>query len=167
MKYFDYLNSMKKEFIDQIDYLLTQYKVQPVGSGYIDCITMKDFLKPFINAVSEIGILVSDVTWWCYVDPSKSSTGCPHGMGGPLSDYYEGWFSELQNEIYEVDKERITSFLDSYDKQQITLTNQNTINQVEQILKNPFRYTPSDYIDENKCVMPGIWLLVPDDWKRV
>ncbi|MWV43378.1 hypothetical protein GRF59_07000 [Paenibacillus sp. HJL G12] len=167
MMYFEYLNTRKKQFVEQLEYSLKSYKVQPVGNGYIDCITMKDNMKLFINEVSTIGILISVVTWWCYVDPSNNLSGCPHGMGGPISKYYEGWFSELQNEAYEVDEERLSSIIHFYDKQHITLLNQDTMNRIEQILKEPFRYTPSEYIKENKCVIPGLWLLVPDDWKSL
>jgi len=34
------------------------------------------------------------------------------------------------------------------------------------MLEIPFKYTPNDYIKENKCVNPGLWLIVPDKWKR-
>jgi hypothetical protein len=166
MKYFDYLESNKEYLVEQLERILTLYKVQPVGNGYIDCIIMKNNLKQFIDEVSALGILISDVSWWCYVDP-VDSTGCPHGMGGPRSDYYEGWFSELQNDLYEVDKEKIDSLINLFDKQSVISINMQTLEDIENILKVPFRYTPTDYIQENKCVMTGIWLLVPDDWMRL
>lgn len=166
MKYYDLLNSNKETFLDQIEHLLQRHKVQPVGNGYIDCILLKENLDQFINDISALGILISDVSWWCYVDPNQS-LGCPHGMGGPKSEYYEGWFSELQNDMYEVDQGRIASVMESYDMNLISSINKQTINRIHEILKHPFRYTPSEYIEENKCVMPALWLLVPDDWKRI
>ncbi len=38
MRYFDYLEINKNEFVTQLERILTLYKVQPVGNGYIDCI---------------------------------------------------------------------------------------------------------------------------------
>ncbi|OAB38584.1 hypothetical protein PMSD_06090 [Paenibacillus macquariensis subsp. defensor] len=166
MKYLDYLSSNRITILNQLSISLHNHQVQPVGNGYIDCITMIDNLDLFIEEISDIRILISDVTWWCYVDPSRISSGCPHGMGGPKSEYYEGWFSELQNEMYETDKELVASIIDEYDKQLITTTNLKTKNDIRILLKEPFRYTPSEFIEGNRCVMPGLWLLVPDDWKR-
>lgn len=128
-------------------------------------ILLMNKLDPFVNDLSSIGILISDVSWWCYVDPDQER-GCPHGMGGPISDFYDGWFSELQNDMYEVDKEVVATIIDAYDKQLIARTNGFTANKIREILKEPFRYTPTEYIEENKCVVPALWLLVPDDWKR-
>ena len=31
-----------------------------------------------------------------------------------------------------------------------------------EMLEVPFKYTPNDLIAGNKCVHPGLWLLVPD-----
>jgi hypothetical protein len=167
MMYFDFLESNKKELIEKLERIFTLYNVEPVGNGYIDCIVMKDKLKEFINEITALGILITDVSWWCYVNPANhESTGCPHGMGGPKSEYYEGWFSELQNDFYEVDKDRVDSNMNFYDKQSVYSTNMQTIEGVQKMLKEPFRYTPTDYIQGNKCVTPGIWLLVPDTWKR-
>ncbi|WP_291644532.1 hypothetical protein [Clostridium sp.] len=38
---------------------------------------------------------------------------------------------------------------------------------INKIIGKPFRYTPNDYIIENKCVNPGLCLLVPDKWERL
>jgi hypothetical protein len=166
MKYIDYLSLNRKEIIERLENSINQNKVQPVGDGYIDCIVMKDNLKQFVNDISSIGIIISDVSWWCYVDPNYKNSGCPHGMGGPISDYYVGWFSELQNELYEANKDKIDSILYSYDNEAVNKINQETMFGIENILKEPLKYTPSEFIEENKCVMPGLWLFVPDDWKR-
>jgi|GEM_PF-5176521 len=87
-------------------------------------------------------------------------------MGGPVSEYYNGWFSELQNEPYELEEETVKTLLKSYDRQLIGLINRDTLVKIKNILDTPFRYTPTEYILENKCVMPGLWLLVPDNWIR-
>jgi hypothetical protein len=167
MRYFDYLESNKKEIVSQLEKMLTKYKVQPVGKGYIDCIVMKENFEDFITEITSLGILITDVSWWCYVNPSnKESTECPHGMGGPHSGFYEGWFSELQNDFYETDEETVKSIMNSYDKSSIFSINSQTINGIKKMINTPFRYTPTDFIEGNKCVIPGLWLLVPDEWER-
>lgn len=146
---------------------MTKYKVEPVGYGYIDCIIMKDKLDEFIKEVSTLGVLIIYASWWCYVDPYESNhTGCPHGMGGPESIYYEGWFSELQNDFYELDEKIIDNVVASYDKQMVYALNMKSLDGIKRMLEIPFKYTPYEYIKDNKCVNPGLWLLVPDDWKR-
>ena len=109
----DYLNSNRKYLTEQLERIFTLYKVEPIGNGYIDCIVMRDNLKQFVNEITALGVLISDVSWWCYVDPINPK-GCPHGMGGPKSEYYEGWFSELQNEMYEADTEKVDALMEFY-----------------------------------------------------
>jgi len=166
MIYFDFLELNKNEITEKLEILLQKYKVQPVGNGYIDCIIMKENLEEFVEELTTLGIVISDVTWWCYVNPDDIDTGCPHGMGGPRSKHYKGWFSELQNKMYEVEEEIINTILESYNKGLIKLTNISTIDGINNLLREPFRYTPKEYIKGNKCVMPALWLLVPDDWRR-
>jgi hypothetical protein len=169
MRYYDFLDANNKEIVEQLKTLMTKYKVEPVGNGYIDCIVMKDTMEEFIKEIGDLGILITYASWWCYVNPNpneSNNTGCPHGMGGPSSIYYEGWFSELQNDFYELDEKIIDKVLLSYDKQLIYFLNMKTLDGIRKMLEKPFRYTPKDYIAGNKCVNPGLWLLVPDKWKR-
>ncbi|WFA82699.1 hypothetical protein [Paenibacillus amylolyticus] len=166
MKYFDYLRTYKEDIVKRLESSIHEYKVQPVGNGYIDCIVMKDNLRKFVKDLSTIGIFVSDVTWWCYVNPNNESSECPHGMGGPVSEYYEGWFSELQNESYEVNKKETVSIMKNHDTQLIYSINDKTLDKIDTILKVPFCYTPTEYIEANKCVIPAVCLTVPDEWKR-
>ncbi|RNB90410.1 hypothetical protein EDM56_07810 [Brevibacillus fluminis] len=77
-----------------------------------------------------------------------------------------GWFSELQNDMFEADKEKVDALMNFYDMQCVNSTNMQTLEEIENILKVPFRYTPTDFIQGNECVMTGIWLHVPDDWKQ-
>jgi len=168
MKYFDYLELNKNYIVKQLEILFTEYKVQPVGNGYIDCIVIKSKMDEFIRKVGELGILIYVVNWWCYVDPNESAnSGCPHGLGGPKSEYFEGWFSELQNDFIKVDDASIKRITENYDKDSVYELNMKTSIEILKILKTPFRYTPHDYIAENKCVTPSLWLLVPDSWKRL
>ena len=166
MTYFEYLNSNKSETQKKLDDLLVKYKVQPVGWGYIDCITMKDNFADFITEISELGIVIDYVSWWCYVNPQNPiNMGCPHGLGGPVSDYYEGWFSELQSYEFGNDIE-IAEKIKSYNMQKIVELNRKTLIEIRNKLEKPFQYTPTDFIPENKCVTPALWLLVPDDWRN-
>jgi hypothetical protein len=164
LKYFDVLEVNKTEITHQLELLFIKYKVQPVGDGYIDCIIIKNHLEKFIKDVSNLGILISDVSWWCYVAPNHN--GFPHGMGGPKSMYYDGWFSELQNELYTLDKSILTEILVSYNKQLIYSINLKTLEGIKEMIEMPFQYAPNKYIEKNKCVQPALWLLVPDAWKR-
>ena len=167
MRYLDYLNQNRENIVGHLELILNEYKVQPVGSGYIDCIVMKYNFKDFIKEVTRLGVVINISSWWCYVNSSHPITPeCPHGMGGPISEYYEGWFSELQNDFYDVGEEIVDKLLESYDSQLVYSINMKVINDINDLLKIPFRYTPNDYIEGNKCVMTGLWLLVPDDWKR-
>ena len=45
-----------------LDKLLLTYKIQPVGWGYIDCITVKENVSGFVKSLTELGIKVSDIT---------------------------------------------------------------------------------------------------------
>jgi len=164
MKYYEVLEQNKNKIITKLELLFTKYKVQPVGNGYIDCIIMKNNLERFIEEVSNLGILISDISWWCYVNPNHS--GHPHGMGGPKSIHYDGWFSELQNELFSLDEKQLYRLLISFDKQLIYIINLKTLDRIKDLLQIPFKYAPNKYISENKCVQPGLWLLVPDDWNR-
>jgi len=134
MKYYDFLNASKESIVEQVEYSLQLHKVQPVGNGYIDCIVMKENLDQFVNDISSIGILISDVSWWCYVNPNQQSIGCPHGMGGPGSDFYDGWFSELQNDMYEADKARIESIISLFDKSLVQKLNKETVYRIRELL---------------------------------
>jgi len=79
-----------------LDKLLIEYRVQPVGLGYAECIIKKDDVIKFIDELSELSVGVEGISWWCHcTDNNKKLFGCPHGGGGPPSIYYEGYFSEM------------------------------------------------------------------------
>ncbi len=166
MTYFEYLSNNKGEIQKNLDDMLVKYKVEPVGWGYIDCITLRDTLNGFVNEISNLGLAINYVTWWCYVNPaSPLNDGCPHGMGGPKSKFFDGWFSELQSYEFGNDIE-INVEMESYSKQKTTCLNHETYKAILKKLEKPFQYTPTDYIPENKCVMPALWMLVPEDWRN-
>ena len=115
-----------------LDNLMRQYKVQPVGKGYIDCIVSLEDVFTFISGLSDIRI--DGLTWWCHCKDQNS--GCPHGMGGLPSEYYDGWFSELCLPLTEFESnEQATAYLETLDASNIL-----------------------------ECFRPALWLDVPDAW---
>lgn len=166
MQYYDYLNLHKQKIMDDLETLFRKHKVEPIGNGYIDCIIQKNNLKAFINEISSLGIIINTCSWWCYVNPNDINTGCPHGMGGPKSDYYERWYSELENDFCSIDEDGLNTALNLFNKEFVYLFNMKMLDRINKMLKTPFRYTPTEFIDGNKCVTPGLWILVPDDWER-
>jgi hypothetical protein len=38
-----------------------------------------------------MGLRIGGFTWWCHVADGHE----PCGMGGPKSEYFDGWFSEI------------------------------------------------------------------------
>ncbi|MCL2568037.1 MAG: hypothetical protein FWE12_01190 [Oscillospiraceae bacterium] len=117
-----------------LDNLMEQYKVQPVGCGYIDCIVSFANVFNFINGLSNINIKVYGLTWWCHCKDQNS--GCPHGTGGPASKYYSGWFSEMWWSMTEFENnEQVAAYLKTLDDPSIL-----------------------------NCFVPALWLDVPDDW---
>ena len=117
-----------------LDNLMKQCKVQPVGWGYIDCIVSRENVVRFVNGLSDIKVY--GLTWWCHC--KKKNSDCPHGMGGPPSKYYNGWFSELSFPLVEFESNE----------------------QVIAYLKEP---SDSSIMD---CFVPALWLDVPKNWRN-
>jgi len=123
-----------------LDRPLKQHRVQPVGWGYIDCITTFDDVFDFIDDLSSMGVKVNVVSWWCHC--KDYSSGCPHGYGGPLSKYFDGWFSEMW-------------FTSEFDNNE----------QVIEYLKSPIDETMLEWFESiPECFVPALWLDVPNDW---
>ncbi len=135
------MTNINEKTKDALDKLLLTFKIQPVGWGYIDCITTKENVSGFIKSLTELGIKVTDITWWCHCAiGSNKETGCPHGGGGPKSKYFDGWFSEM------------------YQFHNIKIKDNN------EILPYVFNEWPNteEYLP---CLIPAFWLDVPDDWR--
>lgn len=71
--------------------LIKALKIQPVGTGWIDMICSPDRIDDFIDLCNSKNLSITGFTWWCHVTDDHE----PCGMGGPMSDYYNGWFSEI------------------------------------------------------------------------
>lgn len=65
--------------------------IQSVGSGGIDLICPMENVPLFVQKMNELHIKIKGFTWWCHVTDKHE----PCGMGGPKSQYYSGWFSEI------------------------------------------------------------------------
>jgi len=119
-----------------LDDLLKKHNAQPAGNGYIDCIVTYGNVFDFINDLSALDIAVYGLTWWCHC--KDNTAGCPHGMGGPKSLYYSGWFSEMHMPPVEFESNE----------------------QAQAYLKAP---KDGGILD---CFVPALWLDVPDDWEN-
>ena len=122
---------------DDLDIVLVQNKVQPVGKGYIDCIVTKEFVKPFLKQVLALNIKITGLTWWCHC--TDSSNGCPHGMGGTKSKFFDGWFSEMNWPLVELPPAA----------------------GVSEIMDYVFNQFPKDE-DYTPCLVPAFWLCVAE-----
>ena len=73
---------------------LEEMKIQPVGDGLIDLICAPENIDRFVDLCNEMGVTIQGFTWWCHVTEGHE----PCGMGGPVSKYFDGWFSEVPME---------------------------------------------------------------------
>lgn len=120
--------------INEIKMILQKHRSQPVGTGIIDCITSWEDIKNLVDELILNDVIIERCSWWCHCTlGNKQDFGCPHGMGGPRSKYYEGWFSETQlpMTLFDDNKEILPYLL-------------------EMLLKEEW-YSP--------CLVPGLWLL--------
>lgn len=138
---------MNKENLDNI---LTKYKVQPVGDGYIDLIVKRENYKEFIEEVLLNGFEVKSISWWEWCSPEEKPK---FGLGGPNSEFYIGWFAELPIELDEVSLE------------------DGQLNQPDELFS--FIESKSIVFPEGKITFknaewltPALWLNVPGDWRN-
>ncbi|MGB7605358.1 MAG: hypothetical protein WBL93_07750 [Lutisporaceae bacterium] len=161
MKYLDFFMDEKNSIQNKIELLLQKYRVQPVGTGYIDLILTNDIFENFVHELTAINVIISNVSWWCHCTKiSEKELGCPHGMGGPISKYCGGWFSETQIPMFEVG---FKQNLNELDMDFIS-------DEVKQINSDFIKYIKNDFVKSihySKCLMPGLWLYVPDEWNRI
>ena len=160
MDYFRYLRDQSHTIRNQLELLLEKYKVQPVGHGYIDLIVKKELVEGLINELTNHNIIIMGVTWWCHcTTESEILLGCPHGMGGPQSRYYQGWFSETQTPMYEIPKHIL-------DKITLSELHNNALSINSQVLRFIHEKSNSEN-SKLECMVPALWLYVPDEWKTI
>ena len=159
--YIQNLESNREQFRAVIDDLLKEFKVQPVGDGYIDLIVGRDRSLQLIDELAKQAIAIQSLTWWCLCTPeSKIQLGCPHGMGGPINEFGEGWFSEcIGIPDFVVAEQR--SSIDEVTMGPGIFASECSIlvaGYINNVLPNEGFYSP--------CLHLGLWLHVPDDWRR-
>lgn len=112
-----------------LDAILDKLHIQPVGDGGIDLICSMENVNLFVREMNRLNVKIKGFTWWCHVVDGHE----PCGMGGPKSQYYSGWFSEIpMDEVISFDKN-------------------------EKYLKYLLDEWP--YCDEYKaCYFPGFWI---------
>lgn len=157
--YLDWLRTKEKTIKPRIDALLRDYKAQEVGNGYIDLILPLEHATELIDKLTFESIAVEAISWWCHCTPESQQTlGCPHGMGGPRSRYFEGWFSELGEVVPTLELLSEPAKLDV----------KNLFHEVQSIndeakkhlseCQNVAWYSP--------CLFPALWLCVPKEWRQ-
>ena len=102
----------------ELDKILILYKVQTVGNGYTDIIVRRENVQQLVEFLILNGIRIYRITWWEYVD-NKSKPG-KFGMGGPISRYDEGWFSELCFGDDEISKNTVKEIMKIIENKEIT-----------------------------------------------
>lgn len=140
---------MDKEKLDKI---IEHHKAQPVGYGYIDIIVLRDNYKDFISDLVNNGFTVKCLSWWEWCPDGNESE---YGLGGPESNFYKGWFSELSIDVddlklsAEMDKNELAEeIINRIETKQISFPNE--------IIT--FRL--------NKWLTPAFWLDVPKNWRN-
>ncbi len=144
---------MKQSSKEKLDRLLEQYKAQPVGIGYIDIIVSRDNYKSFAKSLIEGGFEIDAISWWEYI----ASLDAPntYGMGGPVSQFYPGWFAETCTAIDNVS----FSGDPANDLNSIIGLVENKVLGVSDGKQISFKETPS--------LTPAFWLKVDENWTNV
>ena len=159
--YLQSLTGNPKFYQSLIEGLLEKFQAQPVGYGYIDLILERESSIRLIEEFTKLPIAIARLTWWCHFTPeTKLKFSCPHGMGGPINKFGEGFFSEcVQFPDYAVAElpNSPDEFLLSPDNF-AEECNKAVVNYIKNVLPFESFYSP--------CLYAGLWLNVPTDWKR-
>ncbi|WP_164472589.1 hypothetical protein [Cohnella candidum] len=162
MSYLEGLRQRNIEIQNKIESSLEKYQSYPVGTGYIDIITKHELSEKLLHDLSNAGIAVNAVTWWCHsTEENKDLYGCPHGMGGPKCNCCNGYYSEmgLDYETYEISETQ-------YNTLETGTVTQEEIHSINQAAWNYIREFSNNERFSN-CFTPALWLHVPDEWKRI
>ncbi|BCG59453.1 hypothetical protein [Paenibacillus sp. URB8-2] len=160
MEYLDMLRSTSLATQTRIEEILKNYYVQPVGTGYIDLITMNEYIESLITDLTKVNIIIHAVSWWCHcTKESETKLGCPHGMGGPYSDYFDGWFSETQIPLFDIDEQELKKINKLNLVKEVKAYN----DRINTYIKKHF----SKSKDYSECMVPALWLFVPEEWNRI
>jgi hypothetical protein len=162
-----YISSWTCKKQQQLDELIAKYAVYSSDTTYGDIIVPRDSVVYFINSLTNIGVAINSINWWCNAtDENKNKFGCPHGYGGPMTRV--GWFSEMCHDFDEISGMEQDLFLSldiDFKAETIKSINDKTI----ELIKNKRTITYADgtflTFQNNPCLTPGLDLYVPNDWK--
>lgn len=133
----------------RLDDLLVEYKAQPVGNGYVDVIVSRENYLRFAKALIENGFIIESISWWEHLEEMSSQP--KHGLRGPESTYYSGWFSELCCDLDEVpvSQNPLSVLLEAVDGKVFGMHETELVS---------FKNT--------KSLTPAFWIKIDDDWKN-
>ena len=136
----------------RLDEIIEKHKTQPVGHGYIDIIVSRDNYKEFVSDLVYNGYKVESISWWEWCPEGKKNE---YGLGGPKSNYYEGWFSELSVEVDDI-------------KLNQEIGTEKLIAEITNRIETKTILFPDETVtfNQNNWLTPAIWLDVPDDWRN-
>lgn len=162
MHYMKQLGANQEYFQRSIKEILKRCKAQPVAGGYIDLILPRFNAVKAIQALAKLPVAVVNLSWWCHVTPeNKDKYGCPHGYGGPINRFGIGRFCECDHyPIFSVENHGVNikeAMIDA------TRFASKCSELMCDYLEN--QLTKEEFFSE--CLSPGLWLCVPDDWKRM
>lgn len=132
----------------KLDEILETYKAQPVGHGYIDIIVSRTHYKSFVQDVVSNGFKISGISWWEWCPGRKEAE---YGLGGPISRYYDGWFSELcqaDDEFEVTEDDQVHKVLTTIENKSISFSDETVT------------------FTKDAWLTPAIWLQVPDEWRN-
>jgi hypothetical protein len=163
-----YISSLDKQKQQLLDELIAKHAVYSSDTAYGDIIVPRDKFVEFINGLTNIGIVINSIDWWCHAtDENKNKYGCPHGYGGPITKV--GWFSEMSHDFDDISETERDLFL-SLDTDFKTEAVKNINDKSIELILNKRTITCTDgtflTFQSNPCLTPGLDLYVPDDWKK-
>jgi len=137
---------------DLLDTILETHKAQPVGHGYIDIIVSRENFKRFIKSLIMNGYSIKSVSWWEWCPEGKE---CDYGLGGPQSNFYNGYFAELPVNIDDIE---ISA----------DLSNEKVIEHIINLIEEKSITYPDERVTfkQNNWLTPAIWLDVPSSWRN-
>ncbi len=140
------LSNIERIRKEKLDSLIKLYKAQPVGNGYIDIIVSRDYYKDFVRELINNGFVITSISWWEYCNDLMSKS--KYGLGGPPSKFFDGWFSELCEDIDDVDTNEIDAIYNKIENKTLVYSDMDIIS-----FKN------------NDFLTPAFWLDIPDTWE--
>lgn len=156
MTYLEELESSEKKYQRVIDELSKKYKVQFVSAGYMELIVPSESIKGFMEELTKNKIVINFLSWWCHCTPeNEKKYGCPHGLGGPHSLYFDGWYSETQIQAWEFSPRELSAFNKDPSTKKIKEINDDALSAILSINQDQY-YTP--------CLVPAFGLFVPQKW---